>query len=103
MCFVYSLVPATIFVVIGYFVLFSSKKAESTISKFGFILAIWIFVVAAFFPVCGAYMTLSGQCPMEKMMQRMEMPADLTEGNVTYRHINLLVDPDTPSRQAKKS
>ncbi len=76
MCLLFSFVPATIFVVIGYFVLFSSKKTEGTISKFGFILAIWIFIVAAFFPICGAYMTISGQCPMEKMMHKMEMPAE---------------------------
>ena len=74
MCFIFSFIPATIFLTIGYFVLFSSKKAEGTISKFGFILAIWIFIVASFFPICGAYMTLSDQCPMEKMMEKMEMP-----------------------------
>ena len=33
----------------------------------------------------------------------MKMPADLIEGNVTFRHINLPVDPDTPSKEAKKS
>jgi hypothetical protein len=76
MCFFFSLIPATIFVVIGYFVLFSSKKAEAPINKFGFILAIWLFIVASFFPICGAYVTLSDQCPMSKMMQQMNMPAE---------------------------
>jgi len=76
MCLIFSFIPATIFVVIGYSVLFTSKKAEGSISKFGFILAIWIFIVATFFPICGAYMTFSGQCPMEKMMQQMEMPIE---------------------------
>ncbi len=33
----------------------------------------------------------------------MKMPGDLIEGNVTFRHINLPVDPDTPSNEAKKS
>lgn len=73
MCFIFSFVPATIFLVIGYFVLFSSNKAEGTIKKFGQILAIWVFIVALFFPICGAYMTLSGQCPMEKISQKIEM------------------------------
>ncbi len=66
MCFIFSFIPATIFLVIGYFVLFSSSMAEATIPKFGQILAIWVFIVALFFPICGAYMTLSGKCPMDK-------------------------------------
>jgi len=61
-------------VILGYFVLFSSRKAEGNIGKFGLILAIWLFIVALFFPISGAYMTLSGQCPMTEMMQQMEMP-----------------------------
>ena len=76
MCFIISLIPATIFTVIGYFVLFSSNKAEGTLGKFGQILAIWLFIIALFFPICGAYVTISGQCPMEKMMQQMQMPLE---------------------------
>ena len=76
MCFIFSLVPATIFTVIGYFVLFSSKKVEGTIGKFGRILAIWIFFIASFFPICGAYVTISGKCPMNQMMQNMQMPTE---------------------------
>ena len=49
MCFFFSLIPATIFVLLGYFVLVSSRKAESNIGKFGLILAIWLFIVALFF------------------------------------------------------
>jgi len=33
----------------------------------------------------------------------MKMPGDLIEGNLTFRHINLPVDPDTPSKEARKS
>ncbi len=66
MCFICSLIPATIFVVIGYFVLFSSSNAEGTIQTFGQILGIWVFIVALLFLICGAYMTLSGKCPMDK-------------------------------------
>ncbi len=32
----------------------------------------------------------------------MKMPGDLIEGNVTFRHINIPVDPDTPSKESKK-
>jgi len=63
--------PATFWLVIGYFVLFSSRKAEGFIQKFGKILATWIFIVALFIVICGIYMTLSGNCPIEKLMQNM--------------------------------
>ena len=69
MCFIFSLIPATFWVVVGFFVLYTSNKAEGTLRKFGKILAIWIFIVALFLPICGVYMTLSGNCPMEEMME----------------------------------
>ncbi len=69
MCFFFSFMPATIWVVIGYFVLFSSTKADGGIKKLGQILAIWIFIIAAFLPIAGAYITLSGLCPIEAMME----------------------------------
>lgn len=69
MCFFLSLIPATFFVTIGYFVLFASSKAEGGIKAFGLVLAIWIFVIALFPPIAGAYLTLSGQCPIEQMMK----------------------------------
>ena len=73
MCFIFSLIPATIYVTIGYFVLFSSSKVDGLLQKFGQILAIWIFIVALFFPICGAYASLSGKCPISKVMQKVEM------------------------------
>ena len=72
MCFIISLIPATIYVTIGYFVLFSSSKAEGALRKFGQILAVWIFIVTLFFPICGAYASLSGKCPINKIMQKVE-------------------------------
>lgn len=71
MCFIFSLIPATIFAVIGYFVLFSSTKAEGAVQKFGQILAIWVLIVALFFPIMGLYVTLSGLCPIGELMQTM--------------------------------
>ena len=68
MCFFFSLIPATFFVTIGYFVLFATTKAANGMQVFGRILAIWIFIVALFPLIAGAYLTLSGQCPVEQMM-----------------------------------
>jgi hypothetical protein len=69
MCFFLSLIPATFLVTIGYFVLFASSKADGGIKAFGLVLVIWIFVIALFPPIAGAYLTLSGQCPIEQMMK----------------------------------
>lgn len=68
MCFFFSLIPATIFVVIGYFVLFASARVEGPIRAFGRVLAIWIFIVAAFPPMAGAYATFTGICPFTQIM-----------------------------------
>ncbi len=73
MCFLFSLLPATFWLIVGYFVLFaSSKTAVGGIRIFGWILAIWIFVIAAIFLIGGAYVTLAGLCPdMSKMHSSM--------------------------------
>ena len=71
MCFFFSLIPATFWVVIGYFVLFASTKAEGAIQKFGQTLTIWIFVIAALLPAAGAYVTYADLCPIEAMFQSM--------------------------------
>lgn len=72
MCFFFSFLPATIWVVLGYFILFSSTKSQGAIQMFGRVLAIWVFVMAAFFPVMGAYVTFAGLCPIEAMMQAVQ-------------------------------
>jgi hypothetical protein len=71
MCFFFSFLPATFWVVVGYFVLFASTKSEGGVRTFGRILAIWIFIIAAFIPLMGAYISLSGLCPLEALLQGM--------------------------------
>jgi hypothetical protein len=76
MCFFFSLIPATFLVTIGYFVLFaSSKAAVAGIKTFGFVLAIWIFLIALIPPIAGAYITLSGQCPIEQVLKGLSKPS----------------------------
>jgi hypothetical protein len=69
MCFFFSFMPATICVTIGYFVLFAASMTDDGIKTFGRILAIWLFVIAAFIPIAGAYVTLAGLCPMEDILK----------------------------------
>ena len=71
MCFFFSLIPATVWAVIGFFVLYVSTKADGGLSKFGRALAIWAFVIAALFPLAGAYVALAGLCPMESILETM--------------------------------
>ena len=72
MCFFFSFLPTTIWVVLGYFILFSSTKTAGGVQLFGRILAIWVFIIAAFFPVMGAWVTLAGLCPLEAMLQAVQ-------------------------------
>ena len=65
MCFFFSFMPATFWIVIGYFVLFSSTKADGSVMTFGRGLAIWAFIVAGLIVVAGAYITLSGMCSLD--------------------------------------
>ncbi len=70
MCFFISLIPATFWLVVGYFVLFSSTKAEGGVKTFGIVLAIWIFIITAFIPIAGAYVAFSDLCPIDKFMEK---------------------------------
>jgi hypothetical protein len=72
MCFLMSLIPATLWLTVGYFVIFSSAKIDGAVRNFGRVLAVWIFIVALLFPICGAYFSLSGKCPVAKAMNKIE-------------------------------
>ena len=71
MYFLFSLIPATLSIVLGYFILFSSTKAQGAVKTFGQILAIWVFILAAVFPMAGAYATYAGLPPIDAMMRSM--------------------------------
>jgi hypothetical protein len=71
MGFFFSLIPATVCVVVGYFVLFSATMTRGPVQIFGYILAAWLFIIAASFPTMGAYANFSGLCPAQAMIQSM--------------------------------
>lgn len=71
MYFFLSLVPATVVVIVGYFVLFSATRAQAGVKTFGQILAAWLFVLAVAFPAAGAYATFAGIAPIGEMMRSM--------------------------------
>jgi hypothetical protein len=65
MCFFFSFMPATFWAVVGYFILFSSTKAEGAVRTLGRIFAVWAFIVAGLILLAGAYATLAGWCSVE--------------------------------------
>lgn len=71
MYFAFSLIPATLAVVLAYFILFSSSKTEGAVKKLGQILAVWVFVLAAVFPVAGGYATYADLPSIGSMMRSM--------------------------------
>jgi len=71
MYFLFSLIPATFAVALGYFILFSSTKAQGAVKVLGRILAAWIFVLAALFPAAGGYVTYADLSPVGSMMRSM--------------------------------
>ena len=72
MCFFISFLPAAIWAVIGYFVLFSSTRAEGRVQTLGYWLAIWKFFIAVLIPFVAAYITFVGFCPLAAMIQASE-------------------------------
>ena len=74
MCFFFSLIPATFWLVIGFFVLFASTRAEGRLRTYGKILAIWTIIIAALFPLGGAYVTVTGLCPIQVMVEQIQTP-----------------------------
>lgn len=69
MCFFVSFVPATFWAIVGYFILFSSGKAEGKVKTLGQALAVWTFVLAVMIPIAAAYVTIAGLCPIDAILE----------------------------------
>lgn len=67
----FSLIPATIWLTLGYFTLFTSTRAQGPMQMFGLVLTVWVFVIAALFPMIGAYLMFAGVSPIGEMIQQM--------------------------------
>lgn len=71
MYFFFSLIPATLAVVLAYFILFSSSKATGPVKTLGQVLAVWVLMLAAALPIAGGYATYAGLPSIASMMQSM--------------------------------
>lgn len=76
MCFLFGVMPTTIWAVVGYIVLFSSTKAQGGIRTFGQIPAIWLLIFAAVFPMAGAYAVLAGLWPIDAILDAIRTGAN---------------------------
>jgi hypothetical protein len=87
MLFFAVLIPTTILVVIGYFVLFASAKAEGTLKTFGRYLSIWTFALAALLLIGAATAPMFGGRPfgMPGMMRGHAMPGMMQGGGMGER------------------
>lgn len=79
MAFLFSLIPATAFVVVGDFVLYTSARVDGGLRQFGKYLAVWIFVVAGasllgglLASTVGLPGSMQGMMGMRQHMERME-------------------------------
>ena len=68
MCFFFSLVPATFWLVVGYLVLYMSARLDGPAKTFGRVLATWTFVISGLIVLAGAYVTAKGLCPISAWM-----------------------------------
>ena len=69
MCFFFSFMPATFWLVVGYFVLFLSTRADGRVAIIGRALATWIFLISAAILVAGAYVTQNDMCSMQALLK----------------------------------
>jgi len=71
MFFFFSIIPATVWVIIGFSLLLASTKAKGRLRTLGRALAIWSFIIAALFPLIGAFDNFLWQSPMGDMMAQL--------------------------------
>jgi len=69
--FFFGLIPATLAVVVGYFVLYSSARTQGAMKTFGQILALRAFAAAALLPMAGGYATNTDVPLLGAMMRSM--------------------------------
>jgi hypothetical protein len=73
MIFLLSLLPTTAFVVVGYFLVYTSTRAEGALKRFGQYLGVWVFFLAGVTILGGLFAsTLGIRGPMGDLMEHME-------------------------------
>jgi hypothetical protein len=71
MLLLFSLIPATTLLVVGFFVLFTSNRAEGALRLFGQFLASWLLFLAGVLVLGGLLASIVGWNPISGLMDRM--------------------------------
>lgn len=71
MAMLLSILPATIFAVLGYLILYCAVRSKGGMRAFGRGLAIWLFILSGLSLSAGAYVSIAGFPPMEEHFQDM--------------------------------
>ena len=80
MIFFISLIPATVLVVVGYFVIYTATRAEGGVKGLGKYLGAWIFFLAGVSILAGLYASTVGiPGPMGDIGQHMERMENMEE------------------------
>lgn len=78
MIFLFSLIPATALVVVGYFVIYTAMRSEGNVRSFGKYLGAWLLLLAGVSVLGGLFASATGmQGPLGAVgqhMDRMENP-----------------------------
>ena len=70
MCFIISFFPATFWAVVGFFVLLAAGNAHGGVKTYGRVLGLWVCVLAVLIPLGGLFISVTGLCPIEQMMEQ---------------------------------
>lgn len=80
MIFLFSLIPATILIVVGYFVLFASTRVEGGLKRFGRYLGAWILFLAGVAVLGGLLASTFGmEDRMGGVMQHMQTMEEMEQ------------------------
>jgi len=80
MIFLFSLIPATGLVILGYFVIYTAMRAEGGVKRFGKYLGVWIFFLATASILGGLFAsTVDIPGPMGYIGQHMERMQKMEE------------------------
>lgn len=84
----FSVIPATIFLTLSFFVLFTLRKIEiKGLQAFGYVIVALLWLSAALFLSCGIYVLVTGRHPLcmpkpHKMMMQQMQP--MMEGSMQH-------------------
>ncbi len=98
MMFFFSLIPATVLVVVGYFILYASHRSEGKTATFGKFLSIWVFILAALVILGGIFGPIFGMRHRDGGMRHLDGMSRYWQYREQRRQMNPTPDAAPQSR-----